>query len=107
MAQTFQVAYARERELMVERQLRVRGIWDEAVLDAMMAVPRHEFVAPEYREYAYDDRPVPIGGGQTISQPYMVAVMTEALRLTGDQRVLEIGTGSGYQTAVLSRLCAR
>ncbi len=107
MAQTIQVTYAREREQMVELQLRRRGIRDELVLDAMLAVPRHEFVEPGYRDYAYDDRPVPIGAGQTISQPYMVAVMIEALRLNGEQRVLEIGTGSGYQTAVLSRLCAR
>ncbi len=98
---------AQRRADMVKRQLAGRGIRDQRVLDAMLAVPRHEFVAPEYRLFAYDDRPVSIGAGQTISQPYMVAVMTEALNLQGPEKVLEVGTGSGYQTAVLAALAAR
>jgi protein-L-isoaspartate(D-aspartate) O-methyltransferase len=96
---------ARRRE-MVERQIRRRGIRDARVLAAMLAVPRHAFVAPEWIEEAYTDRPVAIGADQTISQPFIVASMTEALGLTGAERVLEIGTGSGYQTAVLSLLAA-
>ena len=92
---------------MVSRQLRGRGIRDQRVLQAMLEVPRHEFVAPEFRHQAYDDRPLPIGAGQTISQPYMVAIMTESLDLQGHEKVLEIGTGSGYQAAVLARLAAR
>ena len=92
---------------MVSRQLRGRGIRDQRVLQAMLEVPRHEFVAPEFRHQAYDDRPLPIGAGQTISQPYMVAIMTESLGLQGHEKVLEIGTGSGYQAAVLARLAAR
>ncbi len=96
--------YARARELMVETQLEPRGIVDSRVLDAMRKVPRHEFV-PEYlRHKAYDDMALPIGDGQTISQPYMVAAMTELLELAGDERVLEVGTGSGYQAAVLAEL---
>lgn len=91
---------------MVSRQLRGRGIRDQRVLQAMLEVPRHEFVAPEFRHQAYDDRPLPIGAGQTISQPYMVAIMTESLGLRGHEKVLEIGTGSGYQAAVLARLAA-
>jgi len=86
---------------MIRRDLRDRGIRDDRVLSAMSRVPRHLFVPPECQYDAYADAPLPIGGGQTISQPYMVALMTEALRLTGGERVLEIGTGSGYQTAVL------
>lgn len=93
-----------QRDMMVELQIRQRGIRDPRVLAAMLAVPRHEFVPPDYLHEAYQDHPVPIGEGQTISQPYMVAQMTEALALTGTERVLEIGTGSGYQTAVLARL---
>ena len=89
---------------MVEEQLRRRGIIDLRVLEAMAKVPRHLFVPLESRPGAYEDRPLPIGDGQTISQPYMVAVMTEALGLKGRERVLEIGTGSGYQTAVLAEL---
>jgi protein-L-isoaspartate(D-aspartate) O-methyltransferase len=96
--------YAPQRLEMVEKQLRRRGIRDAAVLAAMTAVPRHEFVANELRSHAYDDAPLPIGGGQTISQPYIVAAMTAALHLQPGDRVLEIGTGCGYQTAVLSRL---
>jgi protein-L-isoaspartate(D-aspartate) O-methyltransferase len=89
---------------MVERQLRKRGVRDERVLAAMLRVPRHEFVPPDLAAEAYTDRPLPIGDGQTISQPFMVAAMTEALGLTGSERVLEVGTGSGYQAAVLSQL---
>jgi protein-L-isoaspartate(D-aspartate) O-methyltransferase len=96
--------YAPQRLEMVEKQLRRRGIRDAAVLAAMTAVPRHEFVANELRSHAYDDAPLPIGGGQTISQPYIVAAMTAALHLQLGDRVLEIGTGCGYQAAVLSRL---
>ncbi|PYT78956.1 MAG: protein-L-isoaspartate O-methyltransferase [Acidobacteria bacterium] len=89
---------------MVEKQLRRRGIEAPSVLAAMLAVPRHEFVAEELHSRAYDDVPLPIGGGQTISQPYIVAAMTWALRLRPTDRALEIGTGSGYQAAVLSLL---
>jgi protein-L-isoaspartate(D-aspartate) O-methyltransferase len=96
--------YAPQRLEMVEKQLRRRGIRDAAVLAAMTSVPRHEFVANELRSHAYDDAPLPIGGGQTISQPYIVAAMTAALHLQPGDRVLEIGTGCGYQAAVLSRL---
>jgi len=97
--------YAEERSVMVQRQLVARGISDRRVLAAMEEVPRHLFVEESIRFEAYDDTPLPIGEGQTISQPYMVAVMTELLGLRGHERVLEIGTGSGYQAAVLSRLC--
>jgi protein-L-isoaspartate(D-aspartate) O-methyltransferase len=93
-----------KREEMVERQLRGRRIRSERVLEAMLLVPRHEFVAEEFCARAYDDAPLPIGEGQTISQPYMVASMSEALELAGSERVLEVGTGSGYQAAVLGRL---
>ncbi|MBI4465778.1 MAG: protein-L-isoaspartate(D-aspartate) O-methyltransferase [Acidobacteria bacterium] len=96
-----------QRQAMVEEQLRRRGIRDERVLAAMGTVPRHEFVLPDHVERAYEDHPLPIGRGQTISQPYMVAAMVEALELKGTERVLEIGTGSGYQAAVLARLTAR
>lgn len=96
--------YAAQRSEMIEKQLRRRGIRDAAVLAAMTAVPRHEFVADELRSHAYEDVPLPIGGGQTISQPYIVAAMTAALHLQLGDRVLEIGTGCGYQAAVLSRL---
>src|SRR3981189_2211536 len=89
---------------MIETQLRRRGITDAAVLGAMESVPRHEFVSEEFRARAYDDVPLPIGEGQTISQPYIVAAMTAALRLRPGDRVLEIGTGSGYQAAILSRI---
>jgi len=95
---------AAERQLMVSAQLRARGISDERVLDAMARVPRHEFIAEEYREQAYEDHPVPIGEGQTLSQPYIVAIMLEALVLRGSEKVLEVGTGSGYQTALLAEL---
>ncbi len=92
---------------MVEEQIRARGIADERVLAAMAVVPRHLFVDPALAARAYHDCALPIGEGQTISQPYMVARMTALLELKGDERVLEIGTGCGYQTAVLSRLCRR
>lgn len=98
--------YYSERLLMVETQLRARGIKDERVLSAMEEIPRHFFVSDEMKGMAYDDRPLPIGEDQTISQPYMVALMTELLALKGDEKVLEIGTGSGYQTALLSRLAS-
>jgi protein-L-isoaspartate(D-aspartate) O-methyltransferase len=96
--------FAAQRLEMIEKQLRRRGISDSAVLAAMKAVPRHEFVPQELRSRAYEDVPLPIGGGQTISQPYIVAAMTTALHLQPGDRVLEIGTGCGYQAAVLSRL---
>jgi protein-L-isoaspartate(D-aspartate) O-methyltransferase len=96
--------FRRERFRMVEKQLRDRGIRDPRVLAVMEALPRHLFVASADRASAYADSPLPIGFGQTISQPYIVALMTEALELVPEQRVLEIGTGSGYQTAVLARL---
>jgi protein-L-isoaspartate(D-aspartate) O-methyltransferase len=89
---------------MVEEQIRRRGIRDKNVLEAMEKVPRHLFVLPEFREEAYNDYPLPIGHGQTISQPYIVAAMTEALLLKGREKVLEIGTGSGYQTAILAEI---
>jgi protein-L-isoaspartate(D-aspartate) O-methyltransferase len=98
--------FAAARELMVDRQITARGIADERLLAAMRSVPRHELVPKEARRYAYSDHPLPIGEGQTISQPYIVAYMTEQLQLKGDERVLEIGTGSGYQAAVLAELCA-
>jgi protein-L-isoaspartate(D-aspartate) O-methyltransferase len=99
-----------KRERMVRTQLAERGIRDPRVLDAMRRVPRHEFVPETFRQEAYEDHPLPIGEGQTISQPYIVAAMLEHLALqAGDQaaeRVLEVGTGSGYVTALLSLLCA-
>jgi protein-L-isoaspartate(D-aspartate) O-methyltransferase len=94
------------RDMMIREQLEYRGISDPAVLAAMRDVPREEFVPADLRGYAYDDGPLPIGEGQTISQPYMVAYMTEALELSHGDRVLEIGTGSGYAAAVLSRIVA-
>jgi protein-L-isoaspartate(D-aspartate) O-methyltransferase len=97
----------RERERMAEEQLAGRGVTDPRVLAAMRRVPRHLFVEEALRERAYGDHPLPIGDGQTISQPYMVGLMTELLRLDGTQKVLEIGTGSGYQAAVLGELSAR
>lgn len=97
-------AFAPQRAEMVEKQLRRRGIEQASVLAAMLAVPRHEFVSPELRLRAYEDVPLPIGGGQTISQPYIVAAMTSTLRLRPTDRALEIGTGLGYQAAVLSLL---
>ena len=96
--------FSSQRELMLNTQLRARGIRDERVLAAMARVPRHEFVSEEFRSQAYGDHPVPIGQGQTLSQPYIVALMLEALALDGSERVLEIGTGSGYQSALLAEL---
>jgi len=96
--------YEREREAMVEHQIRDRGIRDERVLAAMREIPRHLFVPKGYERAAYEDRPLPIGEGQTISQPYIVAVMTEQLGLAPQDRVLEIGSGSGYQAALLAGL---
>jgi protein-L-isoaspartate(D-aspartate) O-methyltransferase len=96
--------YGAKRAEMIEKQLRRRGISAAEVLAAMQKVPRHEFVPVELRGQAYDDAPLPIGGGQTISQPYIVAAMTAALHLQPGNRVLEVGTGSGYQAAVLSLL---
>lgn len=96
--------FARLREEMVRSQIEARGIKDRQVLQAMRKVKRHQFVPRSYQRYAYEDAPLPIGEGQTISQPYIVALMTELLRLTGKERVLEIGTGSGYQAAILAEL---
>lgn len=95
------------RREMVEMQLIPRGISDKKVLDAFRKVPRHLFVPENVQASAYDDCALPIGEGQTISQPYMVAVMTEKLQLKGDEKVLEIGTGSGYQAAILAELCKK
>ena len=92
---------------MVEEQIVYRGVRDLRVLDAMRRVPRHEFMPEALRSQAYGDHAMPIGDGQTISQPYIVALMTELLALKGDERVLEIGTGSGYQAAVLAELCQK
>jgi protein-L-isoaspartate(D-aspartate) O-methyltransferase len=99
-------ASADARRAMVETQIRRRGVTSSRVLEAMGAVPRHLFVPGEFLGDAYADKPLPIGEGQTISQPFMVAAMTEALELSGGERVLEIGTGSGYQAAVLSMLAS-
>jgi protein-L-isoaspartate(D-aspartate) O-methyltransferase len=93
---------ALQRHDMVEKQIRRRHITDGRVLECLERVPRHEFVPAEFRDRAYEDSPLPIGDGQTISQPYIVAAMTAALHLTGSERVLEIGTGFGYQAAVLA-----
>jgi protein-L-isoaspartate(D-aspartate) O-methyltransferase len=98
--------YKNARRMMVDTQLRGRDIVDERVLRAMEEVPRELFVEARERPRAYDDAALPIGGGQTISQPYMVARICEALRLNGDERVLDVGTGSGYQAAVLAELAA-
>lgn len=96
-----------ERAEMVERQLRKRGIRDARVLAAILAIPREEFLPLEQRVNSYRDEPAPIGGGQTISQPYMTALMAQELRLEGDEKVLEVGAGSGYAAAVLGLLAAR
>jgi len=100
-------AFDINRERMVAEQLVPRGISDPATLEAMRTVPRHLFVDDAMGAKAYGDHPLPIGNGQTISQPYIVALMTQALGLSGGERVLEIGTGSGYQAAVLSRVCGQ
>jgi len=99
--------YNKQRKKMVESQVRSRGIKDERVLRAMEKIPRHLFVDEGLLNQAYDDNPLPIGERQTISQPYIVALMTEALQLTGKEKVLEIGTGSGYQAALLAELSDR
>ncbi len=98
------IDFPKAREKMVEEQIIARGIKDPRVIAAMKKVPRHLFVEEALQEQAYSDHPLPIGEKQTISQPYMVALMTEALQLTGKERVLEIGTGSGYQTAILAEI---
>jgi len=101
------LAFHRPRRRMVEEQLVARGITDTRVLAAMAEVPRHLFVDPAIAAHAYHDTALPIGAGQTISQPYIVAKMLQLLQLRGDERVLEIGTGCGYQTALLACLCRR
>jgi protein-L-isoaspartate(D-aspartate) O-methyltransferase len=95
------------RQQMVESQLRARGISDARVLEVMLRVPRHEFVPESLRDEAYGDHPLPIGDGQTISQPYVVALMLESLQIFPNDRVLEVGTGSGYATALLAELSAQ
>lgn len=95
------------REKMVAEQLAARGITDARVLEAMRSVPRDRFIPAELRDHAYDDSPLPIGADQTISQPYMVALTCEVAQLSGVERVLEVGTGSGYEAAVLARLAAQ
>ncbi|HEY7169168.1 MAG TPA: protein-L-isoaspartate(D-aspartate) O-methyltransferase [Candidatus Binatia bacterium] len=97
--------YAHERLKMVTEQLVARGIKDSAVIAAMTKVPRHAFIRDELRGHSYEDQPLPIGNDQTVSQPYMVALMAEALELTGSERILEIGAGSGYAAAVFAELC--
>lgn len=97
--------FTRQRERMVRTQIEARGVKDKNVLAALIKVERHKFVPEAVRSHAYEDRPLPIGEGQTISQPYIVALMTETLGLNGATKVLEIGTGSGYQAAVLAELC--
>jgi protein-L-isoaspartate(D-aspartate) O-methyltransferase len=93
-----------EKERMVAVQIEARGVKDKKILEAMRNVDRHKFVPENMKSYAYQDEPLPIGQGQTISQPYIVAYMTEALQLEGDERVLEVGTGSGYQAAILAEI---
>lgn len=104
---TTQDPYAAQRALMVEEQLRARGIRDQRVLDAMLRIPRHEFISEEYRSQAYADHPIPIGEEQTISQPFIIALSLQALELQGTESVLEVGTGSGYQTALLAVIARR
>jgi protein-L-isoaspartate(D-aspartate) O-methyltransferase len=98
------IDYETARKRMVEGQIARRGIKNPRLLDAFLEVPRHHFIPPNQSAQAYHDGPLPIGKGQTISQPYIVAYMTDKLELTGDEKVLEIGTGSGYQAAILSRM---
>lgn len=98
--------YAARRDDMVDRQLAARGVRSAKVLDAMRVVPREAFVPDDVREFAYQDSPLPIGSGQTISQPYIVAFMLEALELCGGERVLEVGAGSGYAAAILGQIAA-
>lgn len=102
---TWETIQARSR--MVEEQIAQRGIRDPRILEAVREIPRHVFVPNKEKKWAYMDGPLPLGFGQTISQPYIVALMTDALALRGDEKVLEIGTGSGYQAAILSRLAAQ
>jgi protein-L-isoaspartate(D-aspartate) O-methyltransferase len=102
-----EAALARAREAMVADQIAARGVRDAKTLAAMRKVPRHLFVPGDLQREAYGDTPLPIGQGQTISQPYIVGFMTEALKLTGGERVLEVGTGSGYQAAVLAEIASR
>lgn len=97
-------SYEHLRKRMVETQIKARDIYDQRVIEAMLKVPRHLFVSEAHKNEAYNDYPLPIGYGQTISQPYIVALMTQLLNLKGDEKVLEIGTGSGYQTAILAEL---
>ena len=97
---------SKPREHMVEEQIEARGVRSKIVLDAMRKVPREAFLPERLREFAYEDSPLPIAAGQTISQPYIVALMTEALDLEGGEKVLEIGTGSGYAAAVLAEIAA-
>jgi protein-L-isoaspartate(D-aspartate) O-methyltransferase len=104
MIRTMAIDLDSARQRMVLEQLERRGIKDPRVLAAMRAIPRHRFLPAELHDHAYDDGPLPIGDSQTISQPYMVALMSEVAELTGVEKVLEVGTGSGYQTAVLARL---
>jgi protein-L-isoaspartate(D-aspartate) O-methyltransferase len=96
--------YTEKRERMVKDQIEARGVKDKRILEAMKKVPRHLFVPWNMRSYAYHDEPLPIGEGQTISQPYIVAYMSEVLRLKGNERIMEIGTGSGYQAAILAEV---
>jgi protein-L-isoaspartate(D-aspartate) O-methyltransferase len=104
MEATAQDDFRNRRAAMVEQQIRARDVDDARVLDAMRSVPRHRFVPADLAQFAYDDRPLPIGHGQTISQPYIVAYMSDLLEVRPTHRVLEIGTGSGYQAAVLGKL---
>jgi protein-L-isoaspartate(D-aspartate) O-methyltransferase len=104
LSTTHSDSYFDNRHRMVESQLRDRGIRDERVLGAMLRIPRHKFVADEFKAQAYEDHPIPIGEGQTISQPFIVAAGLQALTLQGTESVLEVGTGSGYQTALLAVL---
>lgn len=96
--------YNKLRKRMVEAQIKSRGITDEAVINAMLIVPRHMFVPMDLKDLAYTDNPLPIGSGQTISQPYIVALMTELLQLDKSNKILEVGTGSGYQSAILAEI---
>jgi protein-L-isoaspartate(D-aspartate) O-methyltransferase len=104
LASRVEDAFAQQRERMVIETIERRGVTDEQVLDAMRAVPRHLFVPESDRDYAYGDHPLPIGYGQTVSQPYIVALMTELLELKAGDKVLEVGTGSGYQAAILGQI---
>ncbi|MBW1642800.1 MAG: protein-L-isoaspartate(D-aspartate) O-methyltransferase [Deltaproteobacteria bacterium] len=97
--------FAQKRERMVRNQIEARGVKDKQVLEALRKVERHKFVPKRYQDEAYNDYPLPIGEGQTISQPYIVALMTAVLDLKGKEKVLEIGTGSGYQAAILGKIC--